>query len=138
MGEFELLDHPLYSPENCARRTKMSSHEEAIVNNYFVEKNAEYLLDGVQRWEHLWEKFVGDYVKETGFFRTFSIVEWYKNSVTLPFEICNLISSSGATWTESFHYQSEKIRKLPVHVAPELIKFSDKKGPVTFCRISNG
>ena len=32
-----------------------SSNEEAIitfVNNYFAEKNAEYYLDGLQRWKH--------------------------------------------------------------------------------------
>ena len=44
-----------------------SSNEEAItfVDNYFVEKNAEYYLDGLQRWEYRWEKCVelqGDYV----------------------------------------------------------------------------
>ena len=37
-----------------------SSNEEAItsVNNYFAEKNAEDYLDGLQRWEHRWEKCV--------------------------------------------------------------------------------
>ena len=48
---------------------RFSSNEEAItfVNNYFAEKNAEYYLDGLQRWEHRWEKCVEiqeDYAKE--------------------------------------------------------------------------
>ena len=37
------------------------------MNNYFAEKNAEYYLDGLQRWEHRWEKCVelqGDYVEK--------------------------------------------------------------------------
>ena len=36
------------------------------MNNYFVDKNAEYYLNWLQRWEHRWEKCVelqGDYVK---------------------------------------------------------------------------
>ena len=39
---------------------RFSSNEEAIafVNNYFVEKNAGYYLDGLQRSEHRWEKCV--------------------------------------------------------------------------------
>ena len=37
------------------------------MNNYFAEKNAECYLDGLQRWEHRWEKCVelqGDYVEK--------------------------------------------------------------------------
>ena len=37
------------------------------MNNYFAEKNAEYYLDWLQRWEHRWEKCVklqGDYVEK--------------------------------------------------------------------------
>jgi len=50
------------------RPKHFSSNEEAIisVNNYFAEKNAEYYLDGLQRWEHFWEKCVelqGNYVE---------------------------------------------------------------------------
>ena len=46
-----------------------SSNEEVItfVNNYFVEKNVEYYLGGLQRWEHRWEKCVElqeDYVEK--------------------------------------------------------------------------
>ena len=45
------------------------SNEEAFtfVNNYFAEKDAEYLFDGLQTWEHRWEKCVelqGDYVEK--------------------------------------------------------------------------
>ena len=48
---------------------RFSSDKEAItfVNNYFAEKNAEYYLGGLQRWEHRWEKCVelqGDYVEK--------------------------------------------------------------------------
>ena len=48
---------------------RFSSNEEAItfVNNYFAEKNAKYYLNGLQRWEHRWEKCVelqGDYVEK--------------------------------------------------------------------------
>ena len=51
------------------RPKHFSSNEEAIifVNNYFVEKNGEYYLDGLQRWKHRWEKCVklqGDYVEK--------------------------------------------------------------------------
>ncbi|GFY14470.1 mariner Mos1 transposase [Trichonephila clavipes] len=64
---FELLDHPLYSPDLSPSdfffvpRLKIvlggqrfSLNEESItfVNNYFAEKNAEYYLDMLQRWEH--------------------------------------------------------------------------------------
>ena len=41
------------------------------MNNYFAEKNAEYYLDGLQRWEHRWEKCVelqGDYVETKNIF----------------------------------------------------------------------
>ena len=70
---FELLDHPPYSPDLAPSDSflfphlkiapggqRFSSNEEAItfVNNYFAEKNAEYSLDGLQRWEHRWEKCV--------------------------------------------------------------------------------
>ena len=37
------------------------------MNNYFAEKNTEYHLDRLQRWEHRWEKCVelqGDYVEK--------------------------------------------------------------------------
>ena len=42
-----------------------SSNEEAIifVKNYVLEKNVEYYLDELQRWEHRWEKCV-DYVEK--------------------------------------------------------------------------
>ena len=68
---FELLDHPPYSPDLAPSDfflfphlkialggQRFSSNEEAItfVNKYFAEKNAEYYLDGLQRWEHRWEK----------------------------------------------------------------------------------
>ncbi|GFV32159.1 histone-lysine N-methyltransferase SETMAR [Trichonephila clavipes] len=68
---FELLGHPLYSPDLAPSNFFLFSHlnialggqgfssnEEAItfVNNYFAEKNAEYYLDGLYRWEHRWEK----------------------------------------------------------------------------------
>ena len=51
------------------RPKHFSSNEEAItfVNNYFAEKNAECYLDGLQRWEHRWEKCVelqGNYVEK--------------------------------------------------------------------------
>ena len=51
------------------RPKRFSSNEEAITfaNNYFAEKNAEYYLDGLQRWEHRWEKCVElqrDYVEK--------------------------------------------------------------------------
>ena len=69
------------------RPKHFSSNEEAItfVNNYFVEKNAEYYFDGLQRWDQMvtemgpdgyrdgtrwlqsWEKCVelqGDYVEK--------------------------------------------------------------------------
>ena len=69
---FELLDHPPYPPDLapsdffCARRTE---NEEAItfVNSYFAEKNPEYYLDELQKWEQSWEKCVelqGDYVEK--------------------------------------------------------------------------
>ena len=79
---FELLDHLPYSPDPAPSYfflfphlkialggQRFSSNEEAItfVNNYFAEKNAEYYLDELQRWEHRWEKFVelqGDYVEK--------------------------------------------------------------------------
>ncbi|GFT80716.1 histonelysine Nmethyltransferase SETMARlike [Trichonephila clavipes] len=79
---FELLDHPPCSP-NLAPNDfflfphlkialggqKFSLKEEAItfVNNYFAEKNTDYYLDGLQRWEHRWEKCVElqeDYVEQ--------------------------------------------------------------------------
>ncbi|GFV29425.1 histone-lysine N-methyltransferase SETMAR [Trichonephila clavipes] len=66
---FELLDHPLYSPNIAPSDFYLflhlkialggqifSSNEE--MNNDFAEKNAEYYLDGLQRWEHCWEKSV--------------------------------------------------------------------------------
>ncbi|GFV57747.1 histonelysine Nmethyltransferase SETMARlike [Trichonephila clavipes] len=70
---FELLDHQPNSPDLAPSDffllphlkiallgQRFSSNEEAItyVNNYFAEKNAEYYLDGLQRWEHRWEKCV--------------------------------------------------------------------------------
>ncbi|GFX00736.1 histonelysine Nmethyltransferase SETMARlike [Trichonephila clavipes] len=79
---FELLEHPPYSPDLAPSGfflfpylkialggQRCSSNEEAItfVNNYFAEKNAEYYLDGLHRWEHLWKKCVeleGDYVEK--------------------------------------------------------------------------
>jgi len=79
---FELLDHPPYSPDLAPSDfflfphlkiavggQRFSSNEEAItfVNNYFAEKNAKYYLDGLQRWEHRWEKCVElqrDYVEK--------------------------------------------------------------------------
>ncbi|GFY16504.1 mariner Mos1 transposase [Trichonephila clavipes] len=65
--------HPPYSPDLATSDfllfphlkialggQRVSSNEEAIpfVNNYFAEKNAEYYLDGLQRWEHRREKCV--------------------------------------------------------------------------------
>ena len=80
---FELLDHAHYSQDLAPSDffliphlkivlggQRFSSNEEAITfmnNNYFAEKNAEYYLDGLQRWEHHWEKYVelqGDYVEK--------------------------------------------------------------------------
>ncbi|GFV30199.1 mariner Mos1 transposase [Trichonephila clavipes] len=79
---FKLLDHPPYSPDLAPSDSflflhlkialggqRLSSTEEAItfVNNYFAEKNAEYYLDGLQRWQHRWEKceeLQGDYVQK--------------------------------------------------------------------------
>ena len=79
---FELLDHPPYSPDlapsdfflfpklkTALERQRFSSNEEAMtfVNNYFAQKNAKYYLDGLQRWEHRWEKCVelqGDYIEK--------------------------------------------------------------------------
>lgn len=79
---FELLDHPPYSPDlapsdfflfpdlkTALGGQRFSSNEEAMtfVNNYFAQKNAKYYLDGLQRWEHRWEKCVelqGDYVEK--------------------------------------------------------------------------
>ncbi|GFT72909.1 mariner Mos1 transposase [Trichonephila clavipes] len=79
---FELLDHPSYSPDLAPSNIFLFPHleimlggqsfslnEEAInfVNNYFVEKNAEYYLIRLQRWKHLWEKGVElqkDYVEK--------------------------------------------------------------------------
>ena len=79
---FELLDHPPYSPDLAPSdfclfphpkivlgRRIFSSNEEAItfVNNCFIEKNAEYYLDRLQRWEHRWEKYIelqGDYIEK--------------------------------------------------------------------------
>ena len=79
---FELLDHVPYSPDLATSDFflfphlkivlgghRFSSNEEAItfVNNYFAQKNAEYYLDGLRRWEHRWEKCVelqGDYVEK--------------------------------------------------------------------------
>ena len=84
--QFELLDHPSYSPDLAqsvfllflylkiaSGGQRFSSNEEAIitfVNNYFAEKNAEYYLDRLQRWEHRWEKCIelqGDYVEKNFF-----------------------------------------------------------------------
>ena len=50
--------HFVPSSKNCARRTEIfvkwwGNH---LMHNYFAEKNAEYYLDGLQRWEHHWEK----------------------------------------------------------------------------------
>ena len=71
--QFELLDYPPYSPDLAPNDFFLFSHlkivlggqrflsnEKAItfVNNYFAEKNVEYYLDGLQRWEHCWEKGV--------------------------------------------------------------------------------
>lgn len=79
---FELLDHPPYSPDlapsdfflfpqlkTALGGQRFLSNEEVItfVNNYFAEKNAEYYLDGLKRWEHRWEKCIesqGDYVEK--------------------------------------------------------------------------
>ncbi|GFU99756.1 mariner Mos1 transposase [Trichonephila clavipes] len=69
----ELLDHPPYSPDLAPSNFflfshlkiglgghRFSSNEEAItlMNNYFAGKNVEYYLDGLQKWEHHWEKRV--------------------------------------------------------------------------------
>ncbi|GFW41619.1 histonelysine Nmethyltransferase SETMARlike [Trichonephila clavipes] len=69
----ELLDHPSYSPDLAPSNfflsphlktalggQRFSSNGEAItfVNNDFTEKNVEYYLDGLQRWEHRCEKCV--------------------------------------------------------------------------------
>ncbi|GFT63351.1 histonelysine Nmethyltransferase SETMARlike [Trichonephila clavipes] len=69
----ELLDHPPYSPylapsqfflfphlKTALGGQSFSSNEDAItfMNNYFAEKNVEYYLDGLQRWEHRCEKCV--------------------------------------------------------------------------------
>ncbi|GFS47814.1 histone-lysine N-methyltransferase SETMAR [Trichonephila clavipes] len=66
---FELLDHPPYSQDRAPSdfflfphlkielgEQRFSSNKEVIpfVNNYFAEKNTEYYLDGLQRWEHRW------------------------------------------------------------------------------------
>lgn len=79
---FELLDHPPYSPDlapsdfflfpnlkTALGGQRFSSNEEAItfVNSYFMEKDAEYYLDGLKRWENRWEKCVerkGDYIEK--------------------------------------------------------------------------
>lgn len=79
---FELLDHPPYSPDlapsdfflfpqlkTALGGQRFSSNEEAIsfVNSYFADKDAKYYLEGLQRWEHRWEKCVelqGDYVEK--------------------------------------------------------------------------
>ena len=45
----------------------MNRQSITFVNNYFVEKNAEYYFDWLQRWEHRWEKCVklqGDFVEK--------------------------------------------------------------------------
>ncbi|GFU50017.1 histone-lysine N-methyltransferase SETMAR [Trichonephila clavipes] len=67
---FELHDHLPYLPDiapcdfflfphlkTALGGQTFSSNKEAItiVNNYFVEKNADYYFDGLQRWAHLWE-----------------------------------------------------------------------------------
>lgn len=42
----------------------------AFVDNNFEEKNAEYYLDGLKRWEHRWEKSIesqGYYVEKLKF-----------------------------------------------------------------------
>ena len=54
--------------KNTVRPKRFSLNEEAITFaiNYFAEKNVEYYLDGLHRWEHRWEKCVklqGDYVE---------------------------------------------------------------------------
>ncbi|GFW11704.1 histonelysine Nmethyltransferase SETMARlike [Trichonephila clavipes] len=86
---FKMLDHPTYSADlapsdlfsfsylKCALRKQgfsiplylIGSTKETIAfeNNYFADRNAEYYLDGLQRWEHRWEKCVelrGDYVEK--------------------------------------------------------------------------
>ena len=79
---FELLDHQPYSPDLAPSdfflfpglkialgEQRFSSNEKVItfVNNYFAEKKAGYYLDGLQRWEHRWEKCVElqrDYVEK--------------------------------------------------------------------------
>ena len=61
-SDFFLFPH-LKIALGCQR---FSSNGEAItfVNNYFAEKNTKYYLDGLQRWEHRWEKSPCNY-KET-------------------------------------------------------------------------
>ncbi|GFT62508.1 transposable element Tcb1 transposase [Trichonephila clavipes] len=80
--QIEFLGHPAYSLDLAPidfclfpllkfalGGQRVSSNKETIifVNHYFAEKNAEQYLDGLQRWEHRWEKCVelqGDYVEK--------------------------------------------------------------------------
>ncbi|KMQ88673.1 histone-lysine n-methyltransferase setmar [Lasius niger] len=79
---FELIDHPPYSPDLAPSDfflfpklkvslggQRFSSNEEIItfVNEYFAEQDVNYYLNGLKRWEHLWEKCIGlkgDYVEK--------------------------------------------------------------------------
>ena len=82
MYKRQLLDHPPYSPDLAPSDSflfsklkvalggqRFSTNEEVInfVNNYFADKDANYYLEGLMRWEHRWEKCVvlqGDYVEK--------------------------------------------------------------------------
>lgn len=75
---FELLDQPPYPPNLASSGFFLLPHLKTAVegerfssntfaNNYFTEKNAEYYLNGLERWEHRWEKCVqlkGDFTEK--------------------------------------------------------------------------
>ncbi|GFW85953.1 histonelysine Nmethyltransferase SETMARlike [Trichonephila clavipes] len=76
---FELLDNPPYSPDLAPRDFFLLPHLKIVLaifvklrgnhlrEQLFCRENAEYYLDGKQRWEHRWEKCVElqeDYVEK--------------------------------------------------------------------------
>ena len=79
---FELLDHPPYSPDLApsdfflfprlkvalgGQRFSCNADAITFVNNFFMEKDAKYYLDGLERWEHRWKKCIdvkGDYIEK--------------------------------------------------------------------------
>lgn len=79
--QFELVDHPPYSPDLSPSDfflfpklklwlggQRLSSNEEIVssVDAYFVEQEADYYLEGLKRLEHHWRKCIdlkGDYVE---------------------------------------------------------------------------